>query len=296
MDKTEEPKNNQHEAAEKDVYMTPNASQDKEQFPGITENDTSIENSQYEPGSTNSAIQVVEGSSLNIKANQSTLDNMEGGLRKRKVGVTVSSVEKGDEDEPQVMKSSAKGKERCKDDDVGEPSRTKPDIEDDSDGFSCNICFDATSDPVLTLCGHLYCWTCLAQWLERSLTCPVCKAGCDKEKVIPIYSRGKEETDPRKKVDIPQRPAGQRPPQQPNPNAQFFGFDPFIGANNFHTHFRGGGIAMNFGFGLFPTLMRMSYGFPQTPEQMQQPAGNSTFTSRLFMMIAALTLVSILLF
>ena len=42
-----------------------------------------------------------------------------------------------------------------------------------------------------------YSWSCLAQWLDRSLTCPVCKAGCDKEKAIPVYGRGKEEKDPR---------------------------------------------------------------------------------------------------
>lgn len=43
-------------------------------------------------------------------------------------------------------------------------------------------------------------WSCLAQWLNaqsRNPTCPVCKAGCGKDKVIPIYGRGKEEKDPR---------------------------------------------------------------------------------------------------
>src|SRR5579862_5295617 len=27
--------------------------------------------------------------------------------------------------------------------------------------FECNICFDAARDPVVTQCGHLYCWPCL---------------------------------------------------------------------------------------------------------------------------------------
>ncbi|RKP26077.1 hypothetical protein SYNPS1DRAFT_6987, partial [Syncephalis pseudoplumigaleata] len=61
--------------------------------------------------------------------------------------------------------------------------------------FSCNICFDTASSPVLTLCGHLYCWPCLHQWLQaqaRNPLCPVCKAGCESTQVIPIYGRGKE--------------------------------------------------------------------------------------------------------
>ena len=27
--------------------------------------------------------------------------------------------------------------------------------------FDCNICLETAHDPVVTLCGHLYCWPCL---------------------------------------------------------------------------------------------------------------------------------------
>jgi RING-type zinc-finger len=27
--------------------------------------------------------------------------------------------------------------------------------------FDCNICLDMPGDPVVTACGHLYCWSCL---------------------------------------------------------------------------------------------------------------------------------------
>ena len=42
------------------------------------------------------------------------------------------------------------------------------------------------SEPVVTLCGHLYCWPCLYRWLQvqsHCRTCPVCKAGVEKDKV-----------------------------------------------------------------------------------------------------------------
>lgn len=36
--------------------------------------------------------------------------------------------------------------------------------------FLCSICLETVSDePVVTRCGHLYCWTCLYQWLEPGI-------------------------------------------------------------------------------------------------------------------------------
>lgn len=27
--------------------------------------------------------------------------------------------------------------------------------------YSCNICLELSKEPVVTLCGHLFCWSCL---------------------------------------------------------------------------------------------------------------------------------------
>ncbi|GAA0141150.1 ubiquitin-protein ligase [Lithospermum erythrorhizon] len=88
----------------------------------------------------------------------------------------------------------------------------------DAGDFECNICFELAQDPVITLCGHLYCWPCLFRWLRlhsQLQECPVCKALIQEEKLIPLYGRGKMSTDPRSKpipgLEIPNRPAGQRP-------------------------------------------------------------------------------------
>ncbi|KAK1286822.1 E3 ubiquitin-protein ligase RMA3 [Acorus calamus] len=32
--------------------------------------------------------------------------------------------------------------------------------------FNCNVCFDTARNPVVSLCGHLYCWSCLYRWLR----------------------------------------------------------------------------------------------------------------------------------
>lgn len=35
------------------------------------------------------------------------------------------------------------------------------DVDDDSAAFECNICYELSREPVVTYCGHLYCWPCL---------------------------------------------------------------------------------------------------------------------------------------
>ncbi|KAK8993311.1 hypothetical protein V6N11_033412 [Hibiscus sabdariffa] len=91
-------------------------------------------------------------------------------------------------------------------------------------GFDCNICLDLVQDPVVTLCGHLYCWPCIYKWLHFGTIsaenqgrnrhqCPVCKAEVSDATLIPLYGRGvttkesRAET-PRFSIDIPKRPLG----------------------------------------------------------------------------------------
>jgi len=92
------------------------------------------------------------------------------------------------------------------------------------------------------MCGHFYCWPCIAMWLERSNQCPVCKSGISKEKIIPVYARGAERKDPREK-DIPHRPAGHREEPPPQPRRSPW---------NFESSFR---------FGLFPGFSFVSNFF-----------------------------------
>ncbi|KAH8409146.1 hypothetical protein KR009_009325 [Drosophila setifemur] len=119
--------------------------------------------------------------------------------------------------------------------------------------YECNICLDTAKDAVVSMCGHLFCWPCLHQWLltrpNRKL-CPVCKAAVDKDKVIPLYGRNStRQEDPRNKV--PPRPAGQRTEPEPAPGFNGFGF--------------GDGFHMSFGIGAFP------FGFITTSLNFGEP-------------------------
>lgn len=87
--------------------------------------------------------------------------------------------------------------------------------------FECNICLDMAQEPVVTSCGHLFCWPCLYQWLHvhsEHKECPVCKGEVTESNITPIYGRGSSEASDGKKpaeagesnVKIPPRPHGNR--------------------------------------------------------------------------------------
>ncbi|CAI0402778.1 unnamed protein product [Linum tenue] len=86
----------------------------------------------------------------------------------------------------------------------------------DGSFFDCNICFDLASDPVVTCCGHLFCWACLYRWLNvhsDAKECPVCKGEVTIKNVTPIYGRGNNSSRPSEddsSVEIPSRPQARR--------------------------------------------------------------------------------------
>ncbi|KAM0934083.1 putative Zinc finger, RING-type [Dioscorea sansibarensis] len=87
--------------------------------------------------------------------------------------------------------------------------------------FECNICFEMAKEPVVTSCGHLFCWPCLYQWLylhSEHKECPVCKGEVLESHVTPIFGRGSSEAkddskcgkDGKPRLKIPPRPRGNR--------------------------------------------------------------------------------------
>ncbi|KAL6527418.1 hypothetical protein OROGR_016508 [Orobanche gracilis] len=159
--------------------------------------------------------------------------------------------------------------------------------DNEAGSFECNICFELAQDPIVTLCGHLFCWPCLYKWLHihsRSHECPVCKALIVEDKLVPLYGRGKNSTDPRSKsipgMEIPHRPMGQRPgtAPPPDPNANEFslqgyglmgGFGPFGGFAPTATA-RIGNFTLSTALGgLFPSFFNIQvhsfpYDYPNT--------------------------------
>ena len=56
----------------------------------------------------------------------------------------------------------------------------------------CKICIEEANDPVVTKCGHLFCWECIYEWSitkESDLVpCPTCHAEVNVKELIPLYA------------------------------------------------------------------------------------------------------------
>ncbi|XP_028656703.1 E3 ubiquitin-protein ligase RNF5 [Erpetoichthys calabaricus] len=161
------------------------------------------------------------------------------------------------------------------DNDSGGGSRgsggAKKESDKDRATFECNICLDTAHDAVISLCGHLFCWPCLHQWLETQpgkQECPVCKAGISRDKVIPLYGRGStSHDDPRLKT--PPRPQGQR--HEPESRGG-------LGDTGFHMSF---GISA-FPFGFFTTVFNSNENY----QRIDNVGNPNTWQDSLFLFIA----------
>ncbi|CAJ1362522.1 unnamed protein product, partial [Effrenium voratum] len=50
----------------------------------------------------------------------------------------------------------------------------------------CNICFCPAEHVTATSCGHLFCWDCIASWCAIKASCPLCRASCPPQKLLPL--------------------------------------------------------------------------------------------------------------
>jgi E3 ubiquitin-protein ligase RNF5 len=78
-------------------------------------------------------------------------------------------------------------------------TETETEKENIDNCFDCHICLDFAHEPVVTLCGHLFCWSCIYKWLfvqraslapDEHPQCPVCKHDISHTKMVPLYGRG----------------------------------------------------------------------------------------------------------
>ncbi|KAM0752326.1 MFS general substrate transporter [Meredithblackwellia eburnea MCA 4105] len=99
--------------------------------------------------------------------------------------------------------------------DLEEKKPAKDDLEGETS-------LETALSPIVTPCGHLFCWACCHEWFTvarptRRNTCPVCHAGNVSEKtIIPIYSVGGSTADPRTQT-LPPRPHPVRLEPSPAP-------------------------------------------------------------------------------
>ncbi|KAL0918244.1 hypothetical protein M5K25_010242 [Dendrobium thyrsiflorum] len=147
--------------------------------------------------------------------------------------------------------------------------------------FDCNICLDFAADPVVTLCGHLYCWPCIFRWLHLDASprhCPVCKSSLSESSLVPLYGRGLN-SKPHLRDDsgIPERPrehrnfaspaisAGHRPPLAPRQGVHVYQNPHFYGSDRVNhlgvMHSTAGALLGEIAFSLLPWAFRNHQNF-----------------------------------
>ena len=107
--------------------------------------------------------------------------------------------------------------------------------------WHCPICKDELKSPVVTPCGHIFCWPCISKHLqdkeEALRVCPVCSKPLDLDKVVPIYGQ----TNQAKDNEAPPPPKAERVETE----------EEIFERNNQNQYYRQNNN-FNFEFGFFP--------------------------------------------
>ena len=72
----------------------------------------------------------------------------------------------------------------------------------------CPICLNNARLPIVTKCGHIFCWECIKGWVKTKgkSECPICKERIKLEEVIKLYSGDNQV----KKGEVDDRPQQER--------------------------------------------------------------------------------------
>ncbi|MCJ1464078.1 peroxisome biogenesis factor 10 [Pseudocyphellaria aurata] len=50
----------------------------------------------------------------------------------------------------------------------------------------CTLCLEEMKDPSVTTCGHVFCWTCIGEWIREKPECPLCRQSVLAQHVLPL--------------------------------------------------------------------------------------------------------------
>lgn len=55
-----------------------------------------------------------------------------------------------------------------------------------ADSRDCMFCVSPMENPTAALCGHIFCWQCITDWLRENTECPLCRQQCLEQNLLPL--------------------------------------------------------------------------------------------------------------
>ncbi|KCZ81944.1 hypothetical protein H312_00587 [Anncaliia algerae PRA339] len=55
--------------------------------------------------------------------------------------------------------------------------------------IKCPMCLNMSNTPMSTLCGHMYCLSCIYDWCKDHNICPICKKTVNLYEYIPVLPK-----------------------------------------------------------------------------------------------------------
>ncbi|KAI2613575.1 Pex12 amino terminal region-domain-containing protein [Hypoxylon fragiforme] len=50
----------------------------------------------------------------------------------------------------------------------------------------CTLCLEELKDPAATQCGHVFCWSCIGDWVREKPECPLCRREALVQHILPL--------------------------------------------------------------------------------------------------------------
>ncbi|KAL0218045.1 hypothetical protein RCL1_008893 [Eukaryota sp. TZLM3-RCL] len=164
--------------------------------------------------------------------------------------------------------------------------------------LNCPICLeDKFTNPVTTRCGHIYCYSCLHDWIQSSSSCPVCNNSIELKDCIRIHGVPEKDLDTETAEATPKPPRAEYVPhQQPRVPQQVYEHPFFQGAPGVRMLHHAGPFPFSFSFQHnFGTPGVIHHPYVQPTAHQPRPANPREARKQMIMFFVLLFLFAVLL-